>query len=71
MILPTILSMTSSPDGHGVCTHRFQALIFNILFGIIFVTFFFKHNFQFTEFNQYELATLGLSSGGYLAIENK
>ncbi|MEO1257580.1 MAG: hypothetical protein AAFZ15_02250 [Bacteroidota bacterium] len=61
-------------DGHGVSTHRFQALVFNILFGFIFVAFFFKHGYQFTEFNQYELGTLGISSGSYLAMktnENK
>ena len=61
-------------DGHGVSTHRFQALVFNLLFGFIFIAFFFKHGYQFTEFNQYELGTLGISSGSYLALktnENK
>jgi hypothetical protein len=61
-------------DGHGVSAHRFQALVFNILFGIIFVTFFFKHGYKFTEFDTYALATMGLSSGTYLTMktnENK
>jgi hypothetical protein len=61
-------------DGHGVSAHRFQALVFNILFGIIFVAVFFKNGFKFTEFDTYALATMGISSGAYLTMktnENK
>ena len=60
-------------DENGVSMHRFQALIFNLLFGITFIVTFLTHN-EFPEFNNSELALMGVSSGAYLALktnENK
>lgn len=61
-------------DGHGISTHRFQALIFNLIFGLIFINYFFTHQYQFPDFNSYQMGLLGISSGAYLAVktnENK
>lgn len=61
-------------DGHGISTHRFQALVFNILFGIIFVVYFWTNHFQFPDFDANQLGIIGISSGAYLALktnENK
>lgn len=61
-------------DGNGISTHRFQALLFNILFGIIFIAFFFNHSYKFPDFDDYQLGTMGISSAAYLALktnENK
>ena len=55
-------------DGNGISIHRFQALIFNLLFGITFISGFFK-NFELPEFTPFQLGLLGISSSTYLAIK--
>lgn len=60
-------------DKDGVSIHRFQALLFNVIFGIIFITHFLT-NEKFYEFSELELALLGISSSGYIGLkinENK
>lgn len=60
-------------DENGISMHRFQAVMFNVLFGITFVVTFWAQS-QFPEFNNSELTLMGVSSGAYLALktnENK
>ncbi len=59
-------------DHNGISLHRFQALIFNLAFGIVFVIQFFE-TFASTStlpvFDTTTLGLLGLSSGGYLTMK--
>jgi len=60
-------------DENGITMHRLQAVIFNILFGLIFITVMWMHN-TFADFDSSQLALMGISSGAYLALktnENK
>ncbi len=60
-------------DENGICMHRFQSMVFNILFGVTFITNFWMKQ-QFPEFNSSELTLIGVSSGAFLALkmnENK
>ncbi|MEO0873627.1 MAG: hypothetical protein AAFY48_03390 [Bacteroidota bacterium] len=59
-------------DHNGISLHRFQALIFNLAFGIIFVIQFFEtfgDTSTLPEFDSTTLGLLGLSSGGYLTMK--
>ncbi|WP_309642038.1 hypothetical protein [Flavobacterium sp.] len=62
-------------DENGISVHRFQALIFNILFGVIFITEFISSAGKvFISFTPTELALMGISSAAYVGIklnENK
>ncbi len=55
-------------DENGISMHRFQALIFNVLFGLTFIVTFWSTD-AFPEFNNAELALMGVSSGTYLALK--
>ena len=55
-------------DRFGVSMHRFQGLIFNFIFGLTFLVEFWTDD-VFPEFNDAELALMGVSSGAYLAIK--
>ncbi|WP_298156862.1 hypothetical protein [Flavobacterium sp.] len=60
-------------DGNGISVHRFQAFVFNVIFGLIFLNYFFT-NQQFIEFGELELTLMGISSAAYVglkATENK
>ena len=60
-------------DENGVSMHRLQAVIFNILFGIIFITVMWAQS-KFADFDSSQLTLMGISSGAYLALktnENK
>jgi len=57
-------------DENGISVHRFQALIFNILFGIIFIIEFLgdkEHNF--IPFTALQLSLMGISSAAYVGIK--
>lgn len=60
-------------DGSGVSVHRFQSLVFNIVFGIGFVSFFAMnfamHKYPFIDFSEWQLALLGISSATYLGVK--
>ncbi|MCB0697202.1 MAG: hypothetical protein KDC07_07545 [Chitinophagaceae bacterium] len=60
-------------DGSGLCVHRFQSLIFNVVFGIGFVSFFAMNfaarKYPFIDFSEWQLALLGISSATYLGIK--
>ncbi|MFK8006005.1 MAG: hypothetical protein AB8H03_06525 [Saprospiraceae bacterium] len=59
-------------DHDGVSLHRFQSLIFNVLFGIVFIVQFFEVNLEkgnLPEFDSTTLGLIGLSSGGFVALK--
>lgn len=61
-------------DGTGITVHRYQSLIFNLIFTVIFLVEFFGNPVQFPEFKNETLGLLGLSSSVYLgtkATENR
>lgn len=60
-------------DGNGISVHRFQALIFNFVFGIIFISKFFHEN-EIMNFTETQLGLMGISAAAYVAMkanENK
>lgn len=60
-------------DGAGVSVHRFQSLVFNIVFGIGFVSFFAinfaERLYPLIDFSEWQLALLGISSATYLGVK--
>lgn len=61
-------------DGTGISVHRYQSLIFNLIFTVIFLVEFFGNPTKFPCFETVTLGLLGISSGTYLsmkATENK
>jgi hypothetical protein len=60
-------------DENGISMHRLQAVIFNVLFGIIFISIMWMQH-KFADFDSSQLTLIGISSGAYLALktnENK
>ncbi|WP_109830095.1 hypothetical protein [Reichenbachiella versicolor] len=57
-------------DNSGVNLHRLQALIFNIIFAIAFLKTVLI-DYQMPDFNETQLALLGLSNGTYAFLKNK
>lgn len=56
-------------DGQsGITVHRFQALIFNFIFGIIFTISFFEKG-VFPDFDELTLGVLGISAATYLSMK--
>ena len=65
-------------DESGISMHRFQAAIFNVVFGTAFVAFFVRsllvHQYPLCDFSDGQFALLGISSAAFLglkATENK
>jgi hypothetical protein len=65
-------------DDNGVSIHRFQAVLFNLIFGIGFIGGFIKavisQEYPFIDFNEWQFALMGISSATYLGLkasENK
>jgi heme A synthase len=60
-------------DENGVSVHRFQAFVFNLVFGIIFIVKFFESlktgTAQYYLFSQNELILMGISSATYIGIK--
>lgn len=60
-------------DGTGTSIHRFQAVIFNIVFGLGFIVFFAQgvawHNYPLIDLSEWQLALLGVSSATYLSVK--
>lgn len=54
-------------DGNGLSIHRFQNLVFTILFGMVFLMEFFK-TYTFYSFSSQELILMGISSSTYIVI---
>lgn len=60
-------------DENGVSVHRFQALVFNLIFGIIYIVEFINTN-TYAEFGKLELTLMGISAAFFVstkAVENK
>ena len=65
-------------DDNGISIHRFQAVVFNIVFGIGYIAFFVKSlyhaKYPLIEFTDWQFALIGISSATYLGLkasENK
>ncbi len=61
-------------DGAGISVHRYQSLLFNLIFTVVFLVEFFKKMSDFPVFEPATLGLLGLSSSVYLgtkATENR
>jgi hypothetical protein len=56
-------------DETGISVHRFQSLIFNVIFGITYFTDFFNLNYVLPSYGNSQLLLLGISSGAYLAVK--
>jgi len=60
-------------DDNGISIHRFQAMIFNIAFGIGFIGFFIKsliqYKYPFPDFTEWQFALIGISSATYLGLK--
>lgn len=56
-------------DAGGISVHRYQAMLFNIIFGLVFVCQFINNTTEFPVFDNYALALMGTSSAGYLLIK--
>lgn len=70
VINPSSFSMDILSDHDGVNLHRFQAVIFTLLFGAVFVAQFFQNGMsQLPAFDSTTLGLLGLSSGGFVALK--
>lgn len=61
-------------DENGVSIHRFQALVFNVIFGLMFIVEFASDSETFIDFSNVELGLMGISSAAYVGLkmnENK
>lgn len=62
-------------DEGGVSVHRFQAVVFNLIFGIGFLTAYVRliranpSQFPFIDFDAWQLGLLGVSAAGYLGFK--
>lgn len=61
-------------DEGGVTIHRFQAVMFNLIFGIGYITLFFSYVkgilYPLPEFETWQLTLLGVSAAGYLGLKS-
>jgi hypothetical protein len=56
-------------DETGVSVHRFQAVVFNFVYGVSFLYTFAREG-AFPAYDGYVLALLGISSAGYLGLKS-
>ncbi len=60
-------------DDQGPSIHRFQAVVFNVVFGIGFVSFFisalYGQRYPFADFTEWQFALIGISSATYLGMK--
>lgn len=56
-------------DETGISIHRFQAFIFNVIFGVTFFIDFFNMKYILPSYDSQQLLLLGISSGAYVAIK--
>ena len=55
-------------DQHNISIHRFQNLLFTMIFAALFIIDFLS-NCSFPEFNSTELGLMGISSSGYVLMK--
>ena len=56
-------------DNNGISIHRFQAFVFNLIFGFIFIAEFLKEENSFVDFGPMELGLMGISSAAYVGLK--
>ncbi len=58
-------------DNNGISVHRFQALVFNLVFGLMFIAEFLdsEGGNKFVEFSAMELGLMGISSAAYVGLK--
>ncbi|RFM30100.1 hypothetical protein [Deminuibacter soli] len=60
-------------DESGISIHRFQAVVFNVVFGMAFISFFFEriHTqvYPLITFSEWQFALIGISSATYLGLK--
>jgi len=58
-------------DETGISVHRFQAVIFNLVFGVIFINEYLSNpvDSKFIEFSTVELSLMGISSAAYIGVK--
>ncbi len=58
-------------DSEGISVHRFQALVFNIVFGLMFIAEFLdtESGNTFVQFSATELSLMGISSAAYVGLK--
>jgi len=60
-------------DENGISLHRFQAMIFNVMFGVAYVAYFITNMkaqwYPFITFNDWQFAMIGISSAAYLGLK--
>ncbi|KAB2916860.1 MAG: hypothetical protein F9K23_06575 [Bacteroidetes bacterium] len=56
-------------DDTGISVHRFQSFVFNVIFGIAYITDFFNLNYILPTYDNQQLLLLGISSGAYVALK--
>jgi len=60
-------------DEGGISIHRFQSIIFNLVFGVAYIKSFLVNvqakQFPFIEFETWQLAMLGISTAAYLGFK--
>jgi len=57
-------------DNNGISMHRFQALIFNIIYGVVFVVEFLNDDAHgFIDFESTELGLMGISAAAYVGLK--
>lgn len=57
-------------DSGGLSVHRFQALVFNVIYGVSFLALYLHNDFEFPSFDPLTLTLFGVSSTGYLALKS-
>ena len=56
-------------DENGISVPRFQAVVFNIVYGLIFISVFVSPEHKFADFGQHELALMGISAAAYVGVK--
>lgn len=56
-------------DGTGISVSRYQSLIFNLIFTVVFLVEFFQNTSVFPDFSAATLGLLGISSSVYLGVK--
>lgn len=60
-------------DDNGISMHRFQAVVFNLVFGVAYISAFVTglhlQQYPLTDFTEWQFALIGISSAGYLALK--
>jgi hypothetical protein len=56
-------------DENGISVHRFQAVVFNFIFGLMFISYFIQSGGAFLSLGELELSLMGISSAAYVGLK--